>query len=785
MSHSPSLKVMLAVLAVLFQLGSANAFDDTSVVTAEREASGMRSDLQRVQVVLDQFGVTDDQLADQRGIVERLRLDAVVQGAKLNPSLDDMRQQLNQLGPAPAEGQMETAAIADQRRGLNDAVARLTAAKKQFDLIAIESEQMSGKVSAQQRTQFFQRIFKADKSIFNPQLWQDSATGASLLFSRFSGLISVWWQNQAPNAHWAGLLLIPVVIAGFWSLYRLLSSNIQKWLPTRFEDSLQLSPLRRLWRVTWGAFALVMLVGLLNLLVLSSMDVANLLTPRFSLIVNAFLGLISPVLIKTGFAYLICAPAQRSARLIAVDDRAAGTIPIFVLFASLVQAFSSELTVVSDELLLPVSLVAGQSALAAAALIGLAGLLLVALKRQANNPPVDVPEPTYLSWFVNLMPVLWILLMFAVFGLAFGYLALAYFIAGKVLDTVLVVVVMVLIHHMIDALADTLQNPASSLGQQLRRMTSMGDRGISRLALSFRTVADILLVVLGIPWLLALWTVTWVDFRSLFNNAVVGFRIGSITISPINIVGLIGILISGILLTRFITGWLDKRVLTQTRMNKGVQNSVRTGANYLGYILAGAFALSAAGFDFSSFTIIAGALGVGIGFGLQSIVNNFVSGLILLAERPLRVGDWIVAGAGEGIVKKINVRSTEIETFDNCTIIVPNSLLITEPVRNWTHRDTLGRFMVMVGVVHGTDADAVSKALLEIVAGHPKVLRYPPALVQLARFSPQAMEFEVRGHVADVFEAAQVSSDLRFAIAKSFADRKFVVPTTLDLSARK
>jgi small-conductance mechanosensitive channel len=212
---------------------------------------------------------------------------------------------------------------------------------------------------------------------------------------------------------------------------------------------------------------------------------------------------------------------------------------------------------------------------------------------------------------------------------------------------------------------------------------------------------------------------------------------------------------------------------------------VRTGANYAGYILAGAFALSAAGFDFSSFTIIAGALGVGIGFGLQSIVNNFVSGLILLAERPIRVGDWIVAGAGEGIVKKINVRSTEIETFDNCTIIVPNSNLITEPVRNWTHRDTLGRFLVTVGVTHGTDADAVAKTLTEIVTAHPKVLRYPPAQVQLARFAPGTMDFEIRGHVADVFEAAHVSSELRFAISKSFADKKFIIPTTSEATVRK
>ena len=131
----------------------------------------------------------------------------------------------------------------------------------------------------------------------------------------------------------------------------------------------------------------------------------------------------------------------------------------------------------------------------------------------------------------------------------------------------------------------------------------------------------------------------------------------------------------GIAITRYVTAWLQRRVLTATRLDKGVQDSIRTGAGYFGYILAAGFALSAAGVNFSNLAIIAGALGVGIGFGLQSIVNNFVSGLILLAERPVRVGDWVVTTAGEGIVRTINVRATEIETFDNCTIFIPNSNL--------------------------------------------------------------------------------------------------------------
>lgn len=774
MTVGPNIRAILAAVLLLFQFGLVHAFDNSFLLASEREALGMRSDLERVLSVIEQENVTDDQLADQRGIVEGLRGETITQVQKLAAPLDDVKQQLNQLGPAPLAGQKEIDTIATQRTDLNDAVARFTAAKKQFELIGVEAEQMSGKVSAKQRAQFFQRIFKADKSIFNPQLWRDTATGLVLFGSRLSSLLSTWWSEQVPQIAWSGLILLPALLLVFGLIIRLLKRNLSGWLSKREDIGTVVSPLRRLWRVVFGAFSILIGITIFAILVVVSLQAANLSTPRFDLLIEAFIGLLTPCVFNTGLAYLICSPREPHYRLISIDERTARSVPLFVFFASLVQSFATQLATLSDQLLLPVSLLAGQSAIATAILIILSGLLLLILRKQSNSPVEAVPEPHYLTWFVSFMPVLWVLLAVAITGLLFGYLALSYFIAGKIINTVLVVVMIVLLHHLVDAISDTLQNPASNLGQKLREFTSMGERGISRLSLTFRTVADIMLVVLGVPWLLALWTVTWVDLRSFINNAVVGFRVGSITVSPLNIISLIGILVAGIIATRFITRWLDRRVLTQTRLNRGVQDSVRTGANYFGYILAAAFSLSAAGFDFSSVALVAGALGVGIGFGLQSIVNNFVSGLILLAERPIRVGDWIVTNDGEGIVKKINVRSTEIETFDNCTIIVPNSNLITGVVRNWTHQDTLGRFIVAVGLAHGGDVEDIQKSLQAIVAAHPKVLRYPLPTVQLAKFTAGTMNFEIRGHVADVFEAAQVASDLRMATAKDFKEKNII-----------
>jgi small-conductance mechanosensitive channel len=364
----------------------------------------------------------------------------------------------------------------------------------------------------------------------------------------------------------------------------------------------------------------------------------------------------------------------------------------------------------------------------------------------------------------------------AALALLFGYVALGSFIAEQMFDTSALIAILFLLHHLADSAVKASFDPNSGFGRMLRRASGLGERAIERLSLLFRTVADLLLIMAGLPLLFLQWTVTWVDFRALANKAFFGFKVGDVTISLWSVLLVVLVLIAGVIVTNLVVRWLDRRILAETRIDKGVQDSVRKGASYAGYILAIGFALGAAGLDFSNLALVAGALGVGIGFGLQSIVNNFVSGLILLAERPVRVGDWVVLPAGEGIIKRINVRSTEIETFDNCTIVVPNSNLITEAVRNWTHDDTLGRLTVHVGAAYDCNAEEVRDLLFKLARAHVKVLTYPEPQVTLSRFGPYAIEFEIKAHVADVFEAVVVASDLRYEILKAFREKAITIP---------
>ena len=206
----------------------------------------------------------------------------------------------------------------------------------------------------------------------------------------------------------------------------------------------------------------------------------------------------------------------------------------------------------------------------------------------------------------------------------------------------------------------------------------------------------------------------------------------------------------GILATRAVQGWLNTRFLPRTTLDPSLQNSVSTIFGYLGVIAAIAFALAQLGVDFQKITLVAGALSIGIGFGLQSVVSNFVSGLILLAERPIRVGDIIKVKGEEGRVRRIHVRATEIETGDRASVIIPNSELITQVVKNRTHTDTFARVAVAVGVAYDSDVVKVRDILLEIAKAHPHVMQTPAPTVFLTGFGESAINFElgwvVRNH---------------------------------------
>lgn len=267
-------------------------------------------------------------------------------------------------------------------------------------------------------------------------------------------------------------------------------------------------------------------------------------------------------------------------------------------------------------------------------------------------------------------------------------------------------------------------------------------------------------------WLVAL--AEWLD-KPLF-------RVGD---SSITLGSLVAFLIGVVLL--YWISVIAKRVsvslLRRTALEVGAREAIGTLIRYVIFVFGFLAIVQTAGIDLTALSVFAGALGVGIGFGLQNIASNFISGIILLVERPVKVGDRIVVNNIDGKVMEIGARATTILTNDNIAIIVPNSLLIQEPVINWTQNDPLVRFKIPVGVAYGSDLRLVERLLYEVAESNPDVLKQPIPAVRLMAFGDSAVEFELRVWSTErVHQRGKLISDLNFAIYEKFKEHGIEIP---------
>ena len=361
-----------------------------------------------------------------------------------------------------------------------------------------------------------------------------------------------------------------------------------------------------------------------------------------------------------------------------------------------------------------------------------------------------------------------------------GYRNLSVYLLGGLVGTTILGSVIWMVNVLLLELFDGLDEGRFAWERRLRSKLGLAPDDPMPGLIWLRLLMTVIIWLVFFAGLLLLWGYDESIWRLLREGFIGGFQVAGMQVVPVNL--LIAIALFSLLVT--LVSWIRNEILPEwvdrTRLSLGAKEATLTISGYVGIILAALFGLSLAGFNFTNLAIVVGALSVGIGFGLQNIVNNFISGLILLFERPIRRGDWIVVGNTEGYVRKISIRSTQIETFDRADVIVPNSELISNQVTNWMLRDPMGRVIVPIGVAYGTDIERLREILLQVASEHPLVIQngaeVSPPKVLFRGFGDSSLDFELRAFIREVDQRLNTLSELNFAIERMLREADIQIP---------
>jgi len=750
-------------------------------ITRQLRAAGDQADAWKAQLdnmllALEREGVREERLTEMREIADGIIEQAHTIEGRIQPELNAIQARLNQLGPAPGEGDPpESQDLADRRAAETAALSAADSTLKRIRLAIVQAQQVVREITSVRRARFARALFVQNRSVLNPSLWIDGFQAVPQVTRGFGYLIddSIAVMKSRLTANKLLILAGSVVMALIIGVF--IRRTMRRFAPPIGESQEEVSRLRKLLRAL-----LVMLTdGVLPVVAVAviygALELTELRTPRLIELNKGLFAAIAIFSFMFGLARGVFAPLRPGWRLVRITDAAATQVVASVTLLGAILAISAYLEVANDVLIAPVSMEVTKRALTTLLIALVVGSSLYRVASSYNDSETAQSSDPSVVWSW-LRSVVWIVLLTAVVALVLGYIAFGNFLALQLVLAGAIFLVVWLILGLIEELTNLLLKPGNALIARFSATSGIGESGITQLTLIASGALRLALMALGAILLLMPWGLDTGQWRQWMQKAFFGFQIGGVSISLSSILGGVIFFVVGLVITRGIQSWLGNRFLPNTNLDVGLRNSIRTIVGYAGVIVAAILAFTYMGFNLENIALLAGALSVGIGFGLQSIVNNFVSGLILLAERPIKEGDWIVVGAEQGYVRKISIRSTEIETFDRSSVIIPNSDLITGTVNNWMHSNRMGRVALSVGVGYGSDPEQVRDILLDVARQHADVLAYPEPRVYFMDFGDSSLVFNLYAYLADINSSLSVRSDFRFEILKKFREESIEIP---------
>jgi small-conductance mechanosensitive channel len=696
-------------------------------------------------------GVDDDRtLADVTERLAPLREQLRDELALLERRLADFDNRLKQLGePPPATAPPEDPALAAERKRLAGERGELDAAVKQARLVALRADELNDRINQRRRTLLTGRLLVRSPGLLDAAFWRDAAVGTAAEAAAARDLVRSSWQFARDKIGAVALVATTLLVgacavAAIWLTRTWRRRMVGRPAETRFARAL--AAVIELASITLIAPAVLVAAVL-------AFESLGVVTGTVSGLGYGIAAAVAVARFGRGAALALFAPGQPARRLIGFRDEPAAILARHLTWAARLLAIAIGCNVIFRATAAPIAPAAAVSALMSIAMAVVAGHLIA-----------RAPDPRGGARLPALQPVLWLFIATIMVALAAGYVGLAAFVAGRFVAVLTLVCVLWVVLTFVDALFTEELTGDTAAGRAISAAFGVSPRGLELSGTLLSAALRLLIVLVALPSVLGPWSLFANDVLDFLRQVLAGVRVAGITISLAAILGAFVWLIGGILVARAAQRWLETRVMPRTGIDPSLQQSVATLIGWTLIIVAVALALAHLGIEPQQIAFVAGALSVGIGFGLQSVVSNFVSGIILLAERPIRVGDWVVVKSEEGIVRRISVRATEIETFDRASVIIPNSEFITGAVKNLTHSDTMGRVTVKLRVAFDSDVEAVRDVLVSCAGEHPQVLQAPPPRVYLIAFGDIGLELELRFIVVNVNYSLTVKSEIQMVI---------------------
>lgn len=752
--------------------------------------------LDKINSSLNSDSLKDEDLVRMRGDIDPVV--ALVRGVtdEVAPKQAAIKTRLDQLGAPPDPKANPPAApedpnVAQERKDQQKLQSTFDDLGKRANLLQVRADQLATQIGDRRRTLFTNSVFLGGSSIVAPKLWLDAARGIPGYLYAFKSAFAEFVRDFLDQLSASEAALFAALLASIGVAGAVATRAVVKILP-RDKPRREANDLRLAITAIWSGLAVIAVPLATIAAVFYLIDWFDDSESQLRPFGHALLQIMIPPAIAAGLITAVLAPYRPNWRPLNLSDGAASRLSHLIFALMLIAAFGKVIEAMAEA--------GGASLQASVATRGLfsllVGLLLARGLLGLNSTPERINErSTGKAASLDEAPLwapirflAWAGVVAIVAADLLGYIALSAFLVNQIAWMAFVGSLLFLTLKLVENATAQGFRPNSRLSRNLNATLGVGRDSLQQIGVLLSGLITVVLSAFALMLVLVPWGVQSHDMLGAVQSLYFGVKIGDVTISLSNVVLALVYFTFGYVLTRAVRNWLDNRYLPLTQLDQGLRGAISASVGYLGIGVTLGLSVTYLGLSLDKLALVAGALSVGIGLGLQGIVANFVSGMILLWERAIRVGDLVVVSGEQGYVRRISIRSTEIETFDRATTIVPNGDMVSGVVKNFVRGDRVGRVAIPVRVVWASDPEQVRHILVDVAKSHEEVVGIPAPSALFMRFGDTGLEFELFCFVEDVERGARVKSDLHFAIFRAFAEAGVQMvspaqPQPLDVSA--